>query len=53
MICELSSKLMLEELFNSGSSMISIACYITASNCYYLGMIVVPPCEGAQLIPGD
>jgi hypothetical protein len=37
--------LMLEYYFNCGSSLVSIACQTTASNCYHLSMIVVPPCE--------
>jgi hypothetical protein len=45
MICDLSNRLMLRELFISGTSLISIACYSTASNCYHLSMILVPPYE--------
>jgi hypothetical protein len=36
---------MLEYSVTSGFALFPIACYITASNCYLLSMIVVPPCE--------
>jgi hypothetical protein len=36
---------MLEYCVNSGFALFPIACYTTASNCYHLSMIVVPPCE--------
>jgi hypothetical protein len=36
---------MLEYSVKSGLALFPIACYTTASNCYLLSMIVVPPCE--------
>jgi hypothetical protein len=36
---------MLEYSVNSGFALFPIACYTTASNCYLLSMIVVPPSE--------